>query len=64
MFFGNYKDRMLVLTSTPKLVYYDTESGEKKGEIPLSSKHPLTLEGKYFSVTTDKKTYYYRSPKA
>lgn len=31
MFFGNFNERMLILYSTPKLVYYETESGEKKG---------------------------------
>jgi hypothetical protein len=27
MFFGNFKERMLVLNSSPKLVYYDMETG-------------------------------------
>ena len=27
MYFGNYKERTLVLHSLPKLVYYDTDSG-------------------------------------
>jgi hypothetical protein len=27
MFFGNFKERMLVLHSTPKLVYFDMETG-------------------------------------
>ena len=64
MFFGNFKDRMLVLNSTPKILYYDPESGEKKGEIELSQKTPVTKEGKYFNITTDKKTYFYKSAKA
>lgn len=64
MFFGNFKDRMLVLNSTPKIIYYDPESGEKKGEIELSQKTPVTKEGKYFNITTDKKTYFYKSAKA
>ena len=34
-FFGNFKERMMILYSTPKLVYFDPESGEKKGEILL-----------------------------
>ena len=64
MFFGNFKDRNLVLTSTPKIIYYDSESGEKKGEILISEKTPIVLDGKNFSVTTEKKTYYYKSAKA
>jgi len=35
MFFGNFKERMMILYSTPKLVYYCTDTGEKKGEISL-----------------------------
>lgn len=30
MFIG-FKERMLTLRSTPKLEYYDMETGEKKG---------------------------------
>ena len=41
MFFGNYKERMLVLNSSPKLLYYDTETGEKKGEINLHKDIPI-----------------------
>ena len=51
MFFGNLKERNLILYSTPKLVYYDTESGDKKGEILLEKGTPVTVEGKYFLVT-------------
>ena len=64
MYFGNYKDRTMVLHSFPKLVYYDTESGEKKGEILLSKTTPVKHDGKYFEVTTDKKTYYFKSKQA
>jgi hypothetical protein len=64
MYFGNYKDRTMALHSFPKLVYYDTDSGEKKGEIFLSKKTPVKHDGKYFEVTTDKKTYYFKSKQA
>lgn len=50
-FFGNFKERMLILYSTPKLVYYCTETGEKKGEISLEKQTPVAIEGKLFSIT-------------
>lgn len=65
MFFGNFKERMLVLHSTPKLVYYDMETGEQKGEIFLTKETPIANEGsKIFTITTQKKTYYFKSIKA
>lgn len=45
MFFGNFKERMLVLHSTPKLVYFDMDTGEQKGEILLTKDTPITTEG-------------------
>ena len=48
MYFGNYNERTLVLHSLPKLVYYDTDSGEKKGEILLNKVTPVKYEGKCF----------------
>lgn len=50
-FFGNFKDRNLILYSTPKLVYYETDSGELKGEIVLGKDTPVGVEGKVFSIT-------------
>ena len=64
MFIG-FKERMLILHSTPKLVYYDMETGEKKGEILLEKSTPIGTEGnKTFTVTNSKKTYYFKSLKA
>ena len=51
MFFGNFKERMMILYSTPKVVYYCTETGEKKGEIKLEQNTPVGLEGKIFTLT-------------
>lgn len=31
MLFGNWKDRQMALTAEPKLIYFDDETGEKKG---------------------------------
>lgn len=65
MFFGNFKERMLVLNSSPKLVYYDMETGQQKGEIILTKDIPISNEGsKIFTITTPKKTYYFKSIKA
>lgn len=61
MYFGNYKERTLVLHSSPKLAYYDTDSGEKKGEIMLGKTTPVKSDGKYFELSTEKKTYYFKS---
>jgi hypothetical protein len=61
MFFGNFKERNLILYSTPKLVYYETDSGEKKGEIMLEKNTPVGIEGKYFMITNEKKTYHFKS---
>lgn len=61
MFFGNFKERMLILYSTPKLVYYCTETGDKKGEIALEKQTPVGLDGKIFTITNEKKTYYFKS---
>lgn len=61
MFFGNFSERMLILYSTPKLVYYETDNGEKKGEILLERNTPLCVDGKVFTITNEKKTYYFKS---
>ena len=61
MFFGNFKERNLILYSTPKLVYYDSESGEKKGEIMLEKDTPIGIDGRVFSVTNQKKTYLFKT---
>ena len=64
MFIG-FKERMLTLRSTPKLEYYDMETGEKKGEILLNKETPITTEGnKIFNVTNAKKPYVFKSLKA
>ncbi len=56
---------MLVLHSTPKLVYYDMDTGEQKGEIQLTKDTPIASEGsKMFTITNSKKTYYFKSIKA
>lgn len=56
---------MLVLHSTPKLVYFDMETGEQKGEIPISRDTPIAMDGpKIFTITTNKKTYFFKSIKA
>lgn len=55
---------MLVLHSTPKLIYYDMETGELKGEILLTKETPIGTEGsKIFTITNQKKTFYFKSLK-
>lgn len=63
MLLGNWKDRQMALTAEPKLIYFDDETGEKKGEIDLDINTPIELDGNKFMVTGKKKKYFFKAKK-
>lgn len=59
------KNRQLLLTDTPRLIYLDPEKNILKGEIPWSADlevvlKPLDTEAGLFDVCTPDRTYYLR----
>jgi len=55
------KTRELVLTTRPRLVYFDPDTYEKKGEIPWSAGMRVELKGGgSIDITTPGRTYHIR----
>jgi 3-phosphoinositide dependent protein kinase-1 len=56
-----YKPRQLILNSKPRLMYYDPETNQLKGEIPLHPETKADLESKTkFVVTTPQRKYIFK----
>jgi 3-phosphoinositide dependent protein kinase-1 len=55
--------RMLLLTSTPRLIYIDAAANVKKGEIPFTSELKCEPKNfKIFFVHTPNRTYFLEDP--
>jgi len=56
-----FKPRQLILNSKPRLVYYDPDSNQLKGEIPLAPTTKAELESKTkFLVKTPNRTFVFK----
>jgi len=55
-----YKKRKLVLTSRPRLAYYEVDNGEYKGDVLLTKKvKSVKTNDTKFSIITPNRTYYF-----
>jgi len=56
-----YKNRKLVLTATSSLNYYDPNTGEHRGDIPLEKGvSAVKVEGRKFNVISVNRVYYFK----
>lgn len=56
-----YRPRQLILNSKPRLVYYDPDSNQLKGEIPLAPTTKAELESKTkFIINTPNKKFVFK----